>query len=103
MAANATRTFPIPQSSCVVPSTAQAYSLNMAVLPPNQLTWLTIWPNGQSQPTVSTLNDFSTGTVVPGRVVANAAIVPAGTSGSVSVFVSNQTDVIIDINGYFAP
>jgi hypothetical protein len=33
--------------------------------------------------------------------VANAAIVPAGTGGAVSVFVTNNTDVVIDINGYF--
>jgi hypothetical protein len=38
-----------------------------------------------------------------GWVAAIAAIVPAGASGSISVFVSNITDVIIDINGYFAP
>jgi hypothetical protein len=36
-------------------------------------------------------------------VVANAALVPAGTSGSVGVYVSNPTDLIIDVNGYFAP
>jgi hypothetical protein len=35
--------------------------------------------------------------------VANAAIVPAGTNESISVFVSNPTDVILDINGYFGP
>jgi hypothetical protein len=29
--------------------------------------------------------------------------VPAGTGGAVSVFVSDATDVIVDINGYFAP
>jgi len=33
-------------------------------------------------------------------VVANAAIVP-GTNGSISVFVSNATDLIVDVNGYF--
>jgi hypothetical protein len=38
-----------------------------------------------------------------GTVAANAAIVPAGTGGSVNVFVFNNTDVIIDINGYYAP
>src|SRR5208283_5900587 len=38
-----------------------------------------------------------------GAVVANAAIVPAGTNGSTSVYVTNPTDVILDINGYFAP
>jgi hypothetical protein len=36
-------------------------------------------------------------------VVANAAIVPAGTGGGISIYVTNQTQVILDINGYFAP
>ena len=36
-------------------------------------------------------------------VTANAAIVPAGDNGDVSVFVTNDTELIIDINGYFAP
>jgi hypothetical protein len=58
---------------------------------------MTVWPTGQTRPLVSTLND------VPGTIIANAAIVPAGTSGDVSVYPSNDTDVIIDINGYFAP
>jgi hypothetical protein len=35
-------------------------------------------------------------------VVANAAIVPAGTIGSVDVFASQNTHLIIDINGYYA-
>jgi len=37
-----------------------------------------------------------------GYILANAAIVPAGTAGSVDVFASNATDLIIDINGYYA-
>jgi hypothetical protein len=36
-------------------------------------------------------------------VVANAAIVPAGTNGAISIYVTNPTQVILDINGYFAP
>jgi hypothetical protein len=36
-------------------------------------------------------------------VVANAAIVPAGTNRAISVFVTNPTQVILDIDGYFAP
>jgi len=103
MGANATRSFPILQSPCNVPIAAQAYSLNMTVVPPAQLTYLTTWPTGQAQPGVSTLNDFSTKTPTLGWVVANAAIVPAGTGGAVSVFTSDLSDVIIDINGYFAP
>jgi hypothetical protein len=38
-----------------------------------------------------------------GTVVANAAIVPAGTGGGIEVIATNPTDLIIDINGYFAP
>jgi hypothetical protein len=35
--------------------------------------------------------------------VANAAIVPAGTNGAISIYVTNNTHLILDINGYFAP
>ena len=99
MGAGSTRTFPIPSSSCGLPSAAQAYSLNMTVVPPGSLLYLSTWPAGSPQPVVSTLNDLQ------GQIVANAAIVPAGTSpaGAISVFVSDTTQVILDINGYFAP
>ena len=96
MAAGASRSFAVPQSACGIPATAQAYSLNVTVVPEGPLSYLTLWPTGQSQPFVSTLNSFG------GDVVANAAIVPAGSGGAVSVFVTNPTDVILDINGYFA-
>jgi hypothetical protein len=95
MTAGSTRSFPIPQSVCNIPATAQAYSLNITVVPPGPLAYLSIWPSGQPQPVVSTLNSYG------GRVVANAALVPAGTNGAISVFVSDASDVIIDINGYF--
>jgi hypothetical protein len=38
-----------------------------------------------------------------GTITANAVIVPAGTNGRVDVFTTNDTDLVIDINGYFAP
>jgi hypothetical protein len=91
------RDFPIQSSSCNVPANAQAYSLNFTVVPSGPLSFLTAWPSGQSQPNVSTLNDPT------GTFVANAAIVPAGSNGNVSVYVTDNTDVVIDINGYFAP
>ena len=36
-----------------------------------------------------------------GRIKANAAIVPGGYQGAVSVYASNTTDVVLDIDGYF--
>jgi hypothetical protein len=89
------RSFPIVSSSCGLPSTAKAYSLNVTVVPQlGVLGYLSIFPTGQTRPWVSTLNSDN-------RVVANAAIVPAGTNGAVSVYVSHKSEVIIDVNGYF--
>jgi hypothetical protein len=93
----AARTVPILSSSCGLPGNAAAYSLNVTVVPPGGLNFLTAWPTGTPQPLVSTLNDDT------GTVVANAAIIPAGAGGSIDVFVTQQTQLIIDVNGYFAP
>jgi len=97
MGSGSMRSFAIPQSACGIPATASAYSLNVTVVPAGPLSYLTLWPAGQARPFVSTLNSFG------GTVVANAAIVPAGAGGAVSVFVTNTTDVVLDINGYFVP
>ena len=89
-----TRDFSITQSSCGIPPNAQAYALNVTAVPEKALSWLTVWPKGQSQPLVSTLNS-------DGRVKANAAIVPAGDNGDLSIFATDNTHVILDIFGYF--
>jgi hypothetical protein len=96
---NTTRVFPLSQGTCGLPAypTAQAYSLNTTVVPQGALAFLSTWPDGSPQPVVSTLNAFD------GQIVANAAIVPAGTDGSIDVYVTNTTDVIVDTNGYFGP
>jgi hypothetical protein len=95
MGASTTRTFPLSQGPCGIPDSAAAYSLNMTVKPPGYLGFLTLWPTGDAQPVVSTLN------ALEGQLVANAALVPAGTGGAVNVFVTNATHVVIDTNGYF--
>jgi hypothetical protein len=99
MPGRSTRSFTIPASSCAIPATAVAYSLNFTVVPPagGPQANLTTWPAGQpGMPNVSTLN-------YSGSVVANAAIVPAGANGAINVYVNYTTDVLFDINGYFAP
>ena len=93
--AGSTRSFTIPASTCGIPTTAAAYSLNVTVVPHGPLGYLAEWPTGQSQPVVSTLNSLD------GRIKANAAIVPAGTNGAISVYATDATDVVLDINGYF--
>ena len=90
-----TRNIPVPLSSCDIPANAKAYSLNVTVVPPGPFGYLTVWPTGATMPVVSTLNALT------GAITANAAIVAAGVNGSISVFATHPTDLIIDINGYF--
>jgi hypothetical protein len=91
---SASRDFPIQLSACNVPASAQAYALNMTVVPSVPLAFLSVWPANTPQPLVSTLNDPT------GTIVANMAIVPAGgagTNGGIRVIATNPTDLIIDI------
>jgi hypothetical protein len=94
---NTTRSFPLLASPCNVPATAQAYSLNYTAVPKARLGFLTTWATGKPQPLVSTLN------APTGVITANASIVSAGTNGAVSVLATDDSDLVIDVNGYFAP
>ena len=86
------------EGNCGLPSNAAAYSMNFTVVPKGpRVNYLTVWPAGEAQPTVSTLNDPT------GTVVANAALVPAGTDGAIATYVTDNTDLLIDVDGYFAP
>ena len=111
IAAMTTVTFPVqsaaeasadtaPAPCGTIPSIAQAYSLNLTVVPHagGAVDYISMWPSGYAQPFVATLNDPQ------GAIVANAAIVPAGTvSGGISVYNQGPAtmDVIIDMNGFF--
>ena len=72
----ATRVFPV-QSTCGIPTAAEAYSLRMTVVPPGPLGYLTAYPDGQSLPVAATLNDGG------GEVLGDQALcrpVPTGPS-----------------------
>jgi hypothetical protein len=91
-----TRSFDLPDGPCInIPATAKSYALNLTVVPRGPLGFVTIFPKGSTRPIVSTLNSLD------GRIKANAAIVPAGANGGVSVYSTDATDMIIDIAGYF--
>ncbi len=90
------RTVDIVHSQCGPPSTAQAYVMNATVVPSGFLNFLTLWPDGETQPTVSTLN------AQDAQVTSNMAIVP-NMDGSLDAYASQLTHLILDISGYFAP
>jgi hypothetical protein len=70
--------------------------LNATVVPPGDLGYLSLWADGAGQPLVSTTN------AEDGAVTSNMAMVPT-TNGSLDVFASDPTHVILDISSYFAP
>jgi len=91
------RDFPVLESPCTQGLNPLAYSMNFTAIPRGPLSYLTVWPTGQAQPLAITLTDPT------GTVVADAGIVAAGINGAISVYPSNDTDLVIDIDGFFAP
>ena len=82
---------------CGIAAGAQAVSLNITVVSPSGLGYVLLYPEGGSQPVVSTLN------FTAGQTVANAAIVPLGTNGGITVAAAlSNTELLIDTNGYYA-
>jgi hypothetical protein len=82
---------------CGIPAGAQAVSLNVTVVSPAGPGYVVVYPKGTGLPNVSTVN------FAAGAVLANAAIVPLGMDGGVTVLASGtSTDVLLDVNGYFA-
>ena len=66
------------------------------MVPNGDLGYLTLWPDGESRPVVSTLN------AADGAITSNMAIVPT-TNGCIDAYAAGLTQVILDISGYFAP
>jgi hypothetical protein len=83
-------------SVCAPPSAAQAYVFNATVVPSTHLGYLTLWPDGEQQPVVSTLN------APDGVITSNMAIVPTN-NGAIDAYASGLTQLILDISSYFAP
>ncbi len=82
---------------CGIPSTAQAVSANMTATRTTGPGFLSIWPEGATQPVplVSSLNYNQ------GQTVANAVIAPLGTNGGITLYALVGIDLVIDVNGYY--
>ncbi len=90
------RSFPfLSHPNCLLPPNVKAFSLNLLILPPGPLPWLSAWPDGYPYPHTSFLNATEAG------IYNNAVIIGAGVNGGISVLAKAATHLIIDINGYF--
>ena len=82
---------------CAASSAAKAYVFNASVIPQGSLGYLTLWPDGLSQPVVSTLN------ATDGSITSNMAIVPTS-NGFIDASATNGfTQLFLDLSSYFAP
>ncbi|MFN8040861.1 MAG: hypothetical protein U0Q07_16715 [Acidimicrobiales bacterium] len=79
-----------------VPADAEAIVANVTVTATSAESFLTVYPNGATKPTASSLN-WKAGVTIP-----NAVTVKVGTGGKIRVFNnSGSANVIIDVVGYF--
>jgi hypothetical protein len=102
-AASETRTYALSTNPACpgfpAASSIAGYSVNITVTQTAGTGFVTGYPSGTSLPMVSSVNF-----VGADQTISNAAIVPAGTGGNagkIDVFASQQTHVIIDVNGYY--
>jgi len=77
------------------PNGVSAVALNVTVTNPIGPGFVTVYPCGQ-RPVVSSVN------FVAGQTVANAVIAPLSASGELCFFSNLDTDLVVDINGFFA-
>ena len=79
-----------------IPSNATAVLMNMTATDVTNDTFITIWPNGGSQPGTSDLNPIA------GDTAANLVAATLGSGGAVRVFnLSGTVDLVADTGGWF--
>ena len=88
-------TLSVNGNSVQVPLDASAAALNVTVVNPEAAGFVTVWPCSAARPNASNLN------FTAGKVVANNVVAPIGDQGNVCFFASQNTDIIVDISGYF--
>jgi hypothetical protein len=79
-----------------IPADATAIAMNVTAVLPSQAGFFTVWPCGTPMPEASNLNFTS------GSVVANGVVASMGAGGSVCIFSNQQSDVLVDVLGWFA-
>ena len=74
----------------------RAVVLNMTAAAPEEKSFLTVWPEGDTRPDASSLN------MDPRTNVANLVIARLSPSGEISIYnAAGRTDIIADVVGYF--
>jgi hypothetical protein len=80
----------------VVPPNARSVVLNVTATDSDAAGFLTVYPGNAARPPTSNLN------YLKGQTIPNAVIVGLGPTGSIDIFSSSASHVIVDVVGYFA-
>ncbi len=82
-----------------LPASVSAVVLNLTVAEAQSFGFITAYPSGTDKPNASNVN-FNAGQIIP-----NAATVPVGADGKVTLFnrSSGATHLVADVSGYYLP
>ena len=80
-----------------VPETALAVALNVTAVDGAGSGFLTIFPDGGTQPNTSSVN------FAPGAASPNSVMAKIGTGGRVRIFANVSVNVVVDVFGWFGP
>jgi SpoIID/LytB domain protein len=80
-----------------VPAGTTAVSVNVVTVDPVAQGYVTVFPCGVPRPFTSAVQSQV------GRIVSGSAIVPLGAGGAFCLFSNVTTEVVVDLNGSFAP
>ena len=86
---------PLPVLPAAVGGTVSAVSINLTTADEIGAGYLTAYPTGGNVPATSSLN-YTTN-----QPVANGVMVKVSAAGALNIYANTQTNVIIDVNGYF--
>jgi hypothetical protein len=77
-----------------VPADAKSVVVSVTATASTAQGWVTVFPCGEAVPNASNIN------LVPGQSRANLATSKIGANGSICLYLSQPTDVIVDLAGY---
>ena len=73
-----------------------AVAINLTVTGPTGSGYVTAWPSGSPRPAASSIN------FTRGQTIANSLPVKVGNDGTISLFASNGTQLVLDLQGWTA-
>jgi uncharacterized protein YkwD len=90
-------TVPMTGGASPVPVGAQAVAVNLTAVEPSVDGWIRAFPCDRPEPSTSSVSARST------RVIASSVIVPVAADGSICLTSMMETDVVVDVTGWFGP